>query len=92
MDRLETWEHAIKALEDHFTSGEFEPGEYEIAHNGPVGTISIIHRPTQKVMEFTDTTGSHYKMDSWNIIMPTGELLDRLHGHRWKASAEKGGD
>lgn len=60
MNRKEVWESIIDALEDRFTRGEFEPGEYEVAVNRAVGTISIIHRPTRSVFALTDTTCTHY--------------------------------
>jgi len=87
MDRMEAWEHIIAALRDHFSSEEWERGEWDIAVNNTVGTITLIHNPTRGVMALTDTTGSHYGMDNWNIIMPTGELEARLHGHRWRVKA-----
>lgn len=41
MDRQEVWEHVIEAIEREFLSGEFEDGEFSVAVNVTMGTITI---------------------------------------------------
>jgi hypothetical protein len=70
MNRKEVWETAVSAIEQAFQSGEFEEGEFEVAHNTAVGSITIIHRPTNQVFSLTDSTYSHYDSEM-RMVWPT---------------------
>lgn len=77
MNRKEVWEACIDALEERFLRTEFEEGEFEVAHNSAVGSITVIHRPTNTAFSLTDTTYSHYDSEN-RIVFPTHSQVTGL--------------
>jgi len=77
MNRKEVWESVIDALETRFLRTEFEEGEFEVAHNTAVGSITIIDRTTNEVFSLTDTTYSHYDSED-RIVFPKRSAITGL--------------
>ena len=60
MDRQEVYEQIVRALEDHFGSGQFERGEFAVAHNSAAGTVVVVDQFAGQAFVMLDVTGAAF--------------------------------
>jgi len=60
VDRREVWEQIVWTLEQKFTSGEFDEGEFRVANNPAMRSITIIENSTSQAFMLLDVTGATF--------------------------------